>query len=368
MRRYGRHLVLPGVGVEGQRRLKRSKVLLVGVGGLGSPAALYLAAAGVGTLGLVDSDAVEASNLHRQILFGDHDVGRPKLAVAEKRLRSLNRSVRVRRHDGVLDRENALRTIRPYDVVVDGTDNYPARYLVNDACVLLGKPDVFAAVYRFEAQASVFDARRGPCYRCLFPEPPPADALLSCDAAGVLGPLPGIVGVIQATETLKLLLGIGEPLIGRLLLFDALSMGFREFGFRRSPHCPRCSRSRRHGLLSDIPDPAAPADVGESVPTLTVEELAKELARRPTPWLVDIRAPAEFAINHLPGAHRVPEAELPERLGKLAVDRPVVVYCKSGPRSMAAVGRLRARGFRNLRHLAGGIDAWVERVDPTMAR
>jgi adenylyltransferase/sulfurtransferase len=366
MRRYGRHLVLPQVGLVGQRRLKGSKVLLVGVGGLGSPAALYLAAAGVGTLGLADDDTVDSSNLQRQVLFGRADVGRSKLLAAEERLRGLNPDLRIRRHEAPLDRGNALGTIHPYDVVVDGTDNYPARYAINDACVLLGKPDVFGAVYRFEAQASVFDARRGPCYRCLFPEAPPPEASPSCDAAGVLGALPGIIGVVQATETLKLLLGIGEPLIGRLLLFDALSMRFSEFEFAKAPACPRCSRTRRNGTLADIPEPAEVPLAAQ--PSVSPEELSAELARRPSPLLLDVREPAEFAINHLPRARLLPLRELPERWEELGHRRPIVAYCKTGTRSARAVQMLRALGVPDVRNLDGGIEAWAQRIDRTMRR
>jgi len=366
MRRYGRHLVLPEVGIAGQRRLKGSKVLVVGAGGLGSPAALYLAAAGVGEIGLSDYDTVDSSNLQRQVLFGERDIGRSKLAAAQERLEAINPSLHIRRHEAELDRSNALSTIRPYDVVVDGTDNYPARYLINDACVLLGKPDVFGAVYRFEAQASVFDASRGPCYRCLFPEPPPPDASPSCDAAGVLGALPGLVGLIQATETLKMLLGIGEPLVGRLLLFDALGMRFSEFAFAKAPRCPRCSRARRNGSLSDIAEAAEAPTTRQ--PSVSPEGLQVELRRRPAPLLLDVREPAEFAINRLPKARLIPIGELPERWKELDASRPIVVYCRSGSRSGRAVRLLRARGLDNVRNLDGGIEAWAERVDPNMAR
>jgi adenylyltransferase/sulfurtransferase len=365
MRRYGRHLVLPEVGRSGQRRLKAAKVAIVGLGGLGCAAALYLAAAGVGELGLVDADAVDRSNLQRQVLYGEADVGRPKLAAAEGRLRVANPATRLRRYDVELDRSNALEVLAPYDVVIDGTDNHASRYLINDACVLLGTPDVFAAVHRFEAQASVFDAARGPCYRCLFPEPAPPGAAPSCDAAGVLGVLPGLVGVLQATEALKLVLGVGDPLIGRFLLFDALSMRFREFPVARAPGCLRCSRGRRHGRLDDLPSLAMEDDAGP-VPTVTPEQLDRELHRPPVPLLLDVREPAEYAINHLPRARLIPLGELAQRYGEVRGRRPIVVYCRTGNRSRRAVHLLAERGLERVRHLEGGINAWSERIDRTM--
>ncbi|MGI0154859.1 MAG: molybdopterin-synthase adenylyltransferase MoeB, partial [Thermoplasmata archaeon] len=318
LRRYSRHLLLPEVGVAGQKRLRRSTVLLVGAGGLGAPTALYLAAAGVGEIGLVDFDAIELSNLQRQVLYTTADVGRPKLDAAKDRLAALNPGVKVVPISQHLTAENALDVLRPYEVIVDGTDNFPTRYLVNDACVLLGKPNVYGSIYRFEGQASVFDAAKGPCYRCLYPEPPPPDLVPSCAEGGVLGVLPGLIGLIQATETIKLLLGVGEPLIGRLLLYDALAMRFRELKLRKNPVCVICSsRATQHGLIDypafcGVPAPgASAADAG--LPEITAGALRDELASADPPMLVDVREPNEWEIVHLPNAHLIPRAELPDR-------------------------------------------------------
>ncbi len=373
MRRYSRHLLLPEVGVRGQRRLRASKVLLVGAGGLGSPTALYLAAAGVGEIGLVDFDRVEASNLQRQVMYGTRDIGRTKLESARDRLSDLNPDVVVRPHDVHLSSENAMEILRPYDVIVDGTDNFPTRYLVNDASVLLGKPNVYGSIYRFEGQASVFDARVGPCYRCLYPEPPPPGLVPSCAEGGVLGVLPGIVGTIQATETVKLLLGVGEPLVGRLLLFDALSLRFRELRLRKNPECVLCGTHPTQTGLIDYPafcgvsaTPEA-TDAG-AVPEIAPEALAARLARDDPPLVVDVRSPSEWDIVHLPGATLIPLADLPDRVTELARAREVVVYCHKGNRSARATRLLLDLGFTHVESLRGGIEAYAEKVDPQLAR
>jgi sulfur-carrier protein adenylyltransferase/sulfurtransferase len=369
LRRYSRHLLLPEVGVSGQRALRRAKVLLVGTGGLGAPAALYLAAAGVGTLGLVDFDAVELSNLQRQVLYGTDDVGHRKLDAARARLERLNPGTTIVPHDGRLDASNALEVLKGYDVVIDGTDNFPTRYLVNDACVLLGKPTVYGSIYRFEGQVSVFDARRGPCYRCLYPEPPPPDLVPSCAEAGVLGVLPGVVGTLQATEAIKLIVGIGEPLVGRLLLYDASAMAFRELKLEKNPECVLCSpHATQHGLI-DYPafcgvDSEATAHTG--VPEVTPEELRVELSGPEPPLLVDVREPEELEISHLDGALAIPKGELPERIDELTRARSVVLFCRSGSRSSDATKTLMELGFQNVRSLRGGINAWAQKIDPSL--
>lgn len=373
MRRYSRHLLLPEVGVKGQRKLRAAKVLLIGAGGLGAPAALYLAAAGVGEIGLVDFDRVEASNLQRQVLYGTHDVGRPKLEAAKARLTDLNPDVVVRPFEEKLTGDNALDILRPFDVILDGTDNFPTRYLVNDASVLLGKPNVYGSIYRFEGQASVFDARRGPCYRCLYPEPPPPGLVPSCAEGGVLGVLPGLVGTIQATETVKLLLGIGEPLIGRLLLFDALSLRFRELRLRKNPDCVICGTHPTQTSLIDYPafcgvlaEPTTPAASG--VPQISPEALAARLAGDDPPTVIDVRTPAEWEIVHLPNATLIPLADLPQRVTELAHARELVLYCHGGNRSSQAARLLLELGFTRVSSLTGGIDAWSVKVDPTLPR
>jgi sulfur-carrier protein adenylyltransferase/sulfurtransferase len=377
-RRYARHLVLPEVGPEGQAKLKAARVLAVGAGGLGSPLALYLAAAGVGTIGLVDPDAVDASNLHRQVLYGTGDVGRPKVDAAAERLEEANPNVRVVRIPERLRAANAMEIVRGYDVVVDGTDNFPARYLVNDACVLAGRPNVWASVYRFEGQASVFWAEKGPCYRCLHPEPPAEGSVPSCAEGGVLGVLPGLLGTIQALETIKLVLGIGTPLVGRLLLVDALSLEFREVRLRKNPDCAVCGTS---------PTITAPADVGEAceepgqrvvssaamfgaprVPEITVEDLKGRRDRGEALVLVDVREPHEHAISDLSGSVKIPLATLPQSLSNLSPEDEIVVYCRTGGRSAQAVGFLRQRGFSKSFNLAGGINLWAERVDPSLPK
>ena len=371
LRRYSRHLLLPEVGIAGQKRLQRAKVLLVGAGGLGAPASLYLTAAGIGEIGLVDFDRVDVTNLQRQVLYTTADIGRPKLEAARERLEALNPGVRIVQHEQRLTADNALDVLRPYDVVVDGTDNFPTRYLVNDAAVLLGKPNVYGSIYRFEGQVSLFDARRGPCYRCLYPEPPPPDLVPSCAEAGVLGVLPGIIGVLQATETVKLLLGQGEPLIGRLLLFDALALKFRELQLRKNPDCVLCGPKATQKGLIDYPAfcgvPGLDNDaVGRSVPSIEPEALAAALRSPDPPLVVDVREPMEWELSSFPGALRIPRAELPERLDELTRAREVVLICSVGTRSAYAVRSLLDLGFQNVRNLRGGIHAWAERVDPSV--
>ena len=373
-RRYARHLIMPEVGVEGQEKLKAARVLAIGAGGLGSPLSIYLAAAGVGTIGLVDFDVVDESNLHRQILFGSGDVGRSKLEAAADRLGEVNPNVRVVSHEARLSSENALEIFQGYDIVVDGTDNFPTRYLVNDACVLTGKPNVYASIFRFEGQASVFWAEKGPCYRCLYAEPPPPGAVPSCAEGGVFGILPGLLGVIQATETVKLILGAGEPLVGRLLLVDALSMQFRELKLRKNPDCAICGPRPTVTRLIDyevfcgapmVGSPAVPA-----IPQISVEELKEKRDRGERFVLVDVREPHEAAISDLPGAVKIPLGTLPRSLDRLNEHKAdeIVVYCRSGSRSGHAVQFLRQAGFAKATNLAGGINRWAEVIDPTMAR
>jgi sulfur-carrier protein adenylyltransferase/sulfurtransferase len=367
--RYARHLVLPEVTVDGQRRLKRSSVLLVGAGGLGSPAALYLAAAGVGRIGIVDFDVVDESNLQRQILHDTSFVGRPKLESAVSRLHALNPHVRVEPHSAALTSENALTILGAYDVTVDGTDNFETRYLTNDACHFLGKPNVYGSIFRFEGQASVFWTERGPCYRCLYPEPPPPGLVPSCAEGGVLGILPGVVGGIQATEALKILLGIGEPLVGRLLLYDALAMSFDEVRLSKDPDCPLCGRAPR---IRELQDYAAFCGTGRGQPEQPAEEIdAMELKRRLDAGedfkILDVREPHEWAICHIDGALLVPLGTLSERLHELDAAAAWVVHCRSGVRSARAVAQLRRAGFQRALNLRGGILAWSRDVDPSLA-
>lgn len=375
LRRYGRHLVMPEVGREGQERLKAGSVLIVGAGGLGSPAALYLAAAGVGRIGLVDFDVVEETNLQRQVLYGEKDLGRDKLEAAVERLRDLNSHIELVPHGGRLTSENALDVLRPYDVIVDGSDNFPTRYLVNDACVLLDKPDVYGAIHRFEGQAAVFQGSRGPCYRCLFDRPPPPELAPSCAEAGVLGVLPGIIGSLQANEALKLLLGVGEPPFGRLLLFDALAMRMREVRVPKNPACPVCSDEPTQTELIDYEEfcqgaPRTPeAPESKEIPfDIAPVELRECLADGTSPVILDVRTPQERAIAHLDDAVHIPLQELPQRFDELPRDRDLVVHCHHGPRSTQAVAFLRAQGFPRARNLAGGIDAWSREIDPTVPR
>jgi adenylyltransferase/sulfurtransferase len=367
--RYGRHLILPEVGLQGQRRLKASSVLLVGAGGLGSPLALYLAAAGVGRIGIVDFDRVEESNLQRQVLYGASSLGRAKIEAAETRLADLNPHVEIEAHEARLTSANALDLLRRYDVVADGTDNFPTRYLVNDACVLLGKPNAYGSIFRFEGQASVFDARRGPCYRCLYPEPPPPGLVPSCAEGGVLGVLPGVIGLIQGVEILKLLLDLGETLIGRLLLFDALAMRFREVRLGKDPTCPICGEQPTIRELIDYEAfcGLAPAPADAESFEIGPRELAAALARGET-TLIDVREPHEYEIAHIEGARLIPLGRLPESLGELDSSEQIVLHCHTGERSMRALEFLRQSGFRKLRNLRGGIDAWSREVDPEVPR
>jgi len=368
--RYARHLALPHVGVEGQRRLKAARVVIVGAGGLGSPAALYLAAAGVGTLGLVDADVVDVSNLQRQVLHGTGATGRPKLESARARLHDLNPHVAVETYDTRLSSTDALDVLGRFDVVVDGSDNFPTRYLVNDACVLLGKPNVYGAIFRFDGQAAVFDARRGPCYRCLYAEPPPPELVPSCAEGGVLGVLPGIVGSIQGMEAIKLLLGVGEPLIGRLLLVDGLTMRFRELAVRKDPDCPVCGPNPTVTALIDYEEFCGFGEGGSGKGEgleISAAELAEARRRADEPLLLDVREPFEWEIARIAGATHLPLGELAVRVGELDGHREVVTYCHRGVRSLRAAEILRAAGFARVRSLRGGIDAWAREVEPGMA-
>ncbi len=367
--RYSRHLILPDVGVEGQQRLKAARVLLVGAGGLGSPAALYLAAAGVGTLGVVDFDVVDRTNLQRQILHGTAMVGRPKLESAQARIQDINPHVRVETFETRLTSENALAVIREFDVVADGTDNFPTRYLVNDACVLLGKPNVYGSIFRFEGQASVFYAKEGPCYRCLYAEPPPPGLVPSCAEGGVLGVLPGIIGSIQALETIKLILGAGDTLIGRLLLFDALQLRFRELRLEKDPECPLCGA---HPTITSLIDYEAFCGVGAEPAydgaEITAAELREEWAKNPDLVVLDVREPHEAAIARISGARLIPLSELPERLREVDGHAELVTHCHHGLRSLKALEILKAAGFSKVRSLKGGIDSWSVTVDPGVPR
>ncbi|HEV2387148.1 MAG TPA: molybdopterin-synthase adenylyltransferase MoeB [Candidatus Acidoferrales bacterium] len=370
--RYSRHLIMPEVGMEGQLKIKAAKVLLVGSGGLGAPLALYLAAAGVGRLGLVDFDRVDFTNLQRQVLFGTGDVGRPKLEAASQRLRDLNPEIQIDTYETQLTSENALEIIRPYDIVADGTDNFPTRYLVNDACVLLGKPNVYGSIFRFEGQASVFGVPGGPCYRCLYPEPPPPGLVPSCAEGGVLGVLPGIVGSLQAMEVLKLITGKGTPLAGRLLLFDALGMSFREVKLRRDRDCPICGEHPTQTGLIDyfefcgVRGEEAPGPSVE-VPEMTPRELHERLGRGERIFVLDVREPHEYQICHL-GGYLIPLGELPRRVQELDSSGAIVAHCRSGKRSAEAVDFLRKAGFRRVWNLKGGILAWSDEVDPSMPK
>jgi adenylyltransferase/sulfurtransferase len=368
LRRYGRHLTLPEVGEEGQKRLKAGSVLVVGAGGLGSPLALYLAAAGVGTIGIVDFDAVEESNLQRQIAHGTAGVGKSKLGSITARIQDLNPFVNVVGHEMYLDRSNALELVRAYDVIVDGTDNFATRYLVNDACVLERKPNVYGSILRFEGQASVFDARVGPCYRCLFPEPPPPGVVPNCAEAGVLGVLPGVIGSIQATEAIKLLVGAGDTLVGRLLLYDALEMRFREMRLRKDPSCPICGE---HPSIRELQDYDALCGVRSHAAEgieWSARELADHLGRGEDLLVVDVREPHELAIARFPDALHVPLRTVPARAPELPRERTLVLACHKGVRSMRALEILRELGFTRLKNLAGGIDAWSREVDSSVPR
>ena len=369
IRHYSRHLIMPEVGTSGQRRLKAARVLTIGAGGLGSPLGLYLAAAGVGTLGIVDFDVVDESNLHRQVLFGRSSVGRPKIQAAVERLRDINPHIRIVPHEMRLDSGNALELFRDYDVIVDGTDNFPTRYLVNDACVLSGKPNVYGSIFRFEGQVSIFWGAKGPCYRCLFPEPPPPGLVPSCAEGGVLGVLPGIIGSLQANEVIKLIVGAGDPLIGRLVLFDALKMRFRELKLHKDPRCPICSENPTQRELIDYEQFCGIGPANEAVEEgfdITVGELKRRLDEGRELTILDVRNPQEAEIAQIDGSVLIPLHELQDRLGELDPAASLVVHCHHGPRSTQAVRFLRQMGFSRAVNLAGGIDAWSRDIDPSV--
>jgi molybdopterin/thiamine biosynthesis adenylyltransferase/rhodanese-related sulfurtransferase len=370
--RYSRHLIMPEVGMEGQQKLKAARVLCIGTGGLGSPLALYLGAAGVGTLGLVDFDVVDFTNLQRQVIHFTSDVGKPKLESARRKLAEINPFVNVKTFPTKLTSENALQMFADFDIIVDGTDNFPTRFLVNDACVLTGKPNVYGSIFRFEGQASVFGAKDGPCYRCLYPEPPPPGLVPSCAEGGVLGILPGLVGLIQATETIKLILGSGTPLVGRLLLVDALGMKFRELKLRKNPDCVVCGTHPTITKLIDYEEfcgiRGQETPVNQSgVPEISVEELKRRLDAKEDIYILDVREPHEYQICNLNG-HLIPLNDLPKRVSELDPSKEMVVHCRSGARSARAVGFLRQAGFAKASNLAGGILAWADRVDPKIPK
>ncbi len=370
--RYSRHLIMPEVGMDGQLKLKQSRVLLIGAGGLGAPLGLYLAAAGVGHLGIVDFDVVDFTNLQRQVTFSTSDVGRPKLDAAKDRLSAMNPAIEIQTYETRLTSSNALGLFRDYDIVVDGTDNFPTRYLVNDACVLLGKRNVYGSIFRFEGQVSIFGAPDGPCYRCLYPEPPPPGLVPSCAEGGVLGVLPGIVGAIQAIEAIKLILGTGDPLIGRLLLFDALGMKFRELKLKKNPACPLCGPNPTITKLIDyeefcgIRGEEAPAPAA-TVPEMTPRELKQRLDRGDDLFVLDVREPHEYQICNLNG-YLLPLGDLPKRVHELDSSREIVAHCRSGKRSAEAAEFLRKAGFRKIWNLKGGILAWADEVDPSVPK
>jgi len=374
IRRYARHLILPEVGLEGQKKISASSVLCIGAGGLGSPVALYLAAAGIGKLGIVDFDRVELSNLQRQIIHGGEDVGRPKTQSAKVSINRINSGVEVVLHETRLTSQNAFEIIRPYDIVVDGTDNFPTRYLTNDACVLLRKPNVYGSIFRFEGQASVFAPHLGgPCYRCLYPEPPPPGAVPSCAEGGVLGVLPGVIGLIQATETLKLAIGMGRSLLNRLLLYDALEMKFRELKLRRDPQCPLCGE---HPTITELIDYEGFCGISEQTKTdsmhpdeVTVQQL-KEALDNPNLSIkvIDVREPDEYQIAHIEGVPLMPLSQLSYRFGELNPNQAYYIHCKLGGRSMKALEFLRQQGFKNLKSVSGGITAWSNEIDPALPK
>jgi molybdopterin/thiamine biosynthesis adenylyltransferase/rhodanese-related sulfurtransferase len=373
--RYSRHLIMPEVGMEGQQKLKAARVLCIGAGGLGSPLALYLGAAGVGTLGIVDFDVVDYTNLQRQIIHTTADVGRKKLDSAAEKLEAINPFLNIRKFETKLSSENALELFRDFDIIADGTDNFPTRYLVNDACVLTGKPNVYGSIFRFEGQASVFATKDGPCYRCLYSEPPPPGLVPSCAEGGVLGILPGLVGVIQATEVIKLILGKGDPLVGRLLLVDALGMKFRELKLRKNPDCPACGTHRTItklidynefcGIRGEEKSQEKPVEAGIS--EIQVEELKRRLDAGEDLFVLDVREPHEYQICHING-HLIPLGDLPKRVHELDSSREIVAHCRSGVRSAKAVAFLQQAGFKKVHNLAGGILAWADRVDPRMPK
>jgi adenylyltransferase/sulfurtransferase len=373
IQRYSRHLIMPEVGIDGQQKLKAARVLCVGTGGLGSPLALYLAAAGVGTLGIVDFDVVDVTNLQRQIIHTTADVGRKKLDSAAEKLKAINPYINIRKFETRLSSENALDIFREFDIIADGTDNFPTRYLVNDACVLTGKPNVYGSIFRFEGQASVFATEEGPCYRCLYPEPPPPGLVPSCAEGGVLGILPGLVGVMQATEVIKLILGSGEPLIGRLLLIDALGMKFRELKLRKNPDCPACGTHPTVTKLIDynefcgIRGEETPVAATSGIPTMQVEELKRRLDAGDNLFVLDVREPHEYQICNING-YLIPLGDLPKRVNELDSSREIVAHCRSGVRSGKAVEFLQQAGFKKVHNLAGGILAWADRIDPKMPK
>ncbi len=372
--RYSRHLILPEVGMEGQQKLKAARVLCVGTGGLGSPLALYLAAAGIGTLGLVDFDVVDSSNLQRQIIHSTRDIGRKKLDSAEEKLVALNPALKVVKHETMLTSANALEILKDYDIVADGTDNFPTRYLVNDACVLLGKPNVYGSIFRFEGQASVFATEEGPCYRCLYPEPPPPGLVPSCAEGGVLGILPGLVGVIQATEAIKLILGKGESLVGRLLLVDALNMRFRELKLRKNPECPVCGPHPTVTKLIDYqqfcgiqPETKEEKVLKNGIPQLAVKELKRRIDAGEDVFVLDVREPYEYQIANI-GGKLIPQNDVPQRLAEIDREREIVVQCRSGARSQRIAEFLVQQGYPKVVNLAGGILAWADEIDPKMQK
>jgi molybdopterin/thiamine biosynthesis adenylyltransferase/rhodanese-related sulfurtransferase len=372
--RYARHLILPEVGMEGQRKLKAARVLCVGTGGLGSPLVLYLAAAGIGTLGLVDFDVVDASNLQRQIIHSTKDIGRKKIDSAAEKLIALNPALNIVKHETMLSSANALEILKDYDIVADGTDNFPTRYLVNDACVLLGKPNAYGSIFRFEGQASVFATKEGPCYRCLYPEPPPPGLVPSCAEGGVLGILPGLVGVIQATEVIKLILGKGSPLIGRLLLVDALGMRFRELKLRKNPECPVCGENPTVKELIDyqhfcgiVPESKEEKAVKNGIPQLSVKDLKRRIDAGEDVFILDVREPYEYQIAQI-GGKLIPQNDVPQRLSEIPRDREIVVQCRSGARSQKIAEFLKQSGYQQVVNLAGGILAWSDEIDPRIQK
>ena len=369
--RYSRHLIMPEVGMKGQKRLKSSSVLLIGSGGLGSPLGIYLSAAGIGRLGLVDFDVVDFSNLHRQIIYTEKDVGRKKLEVAHERLTEINPNVQVETHPIRLTSDNALDLFRKYDIIVDGTDNFPTRYLVNDACVLTSKPNVYGSIFRFEGQVSVFDASKGPCYRCLYPEPPDPGLVPSCAEGGVLGVLPGVIGCLQAVEVIKLVLGKGDPLIGRLLLFDALKMQFRQFKLRKDPNCPVCGKSPTIKHLIDYEEFCGVGrsnQEGSNSTETTVEELKSRLDKKEDILILDVREPVEYEICNISNSTLIPLGQLADRVNELSTSDEIVALCHMGTRSAQAVQFLSGLGFKKIKNLRGGINAWASSIDKDMPK
>lgn len=369
--RYSRHLIMPEVGMEGQKKLKASKVLMIGAGGLGSPLGMYLAAAGIGKLGIVDFDVVDETNLQRQLLHSTNDVGRSKLESAKEKINQLNPNVKVETYETMLNSENALDILKNYDIIVDGTDNFPTRYLVNDACVLLGKPYVYGSIFRFEGQVTVFDAENGPCYRCLYPTPPPPGLVPSCAEGGVIGVLPGIIGSLQALETIKLITGIGDSLIGRLILFDALKFKTRELKLRKNPECPVCGENPTLHELIDYQQfcgITSEDENGEIADQISVYDLKNKLDINDDIFLLDVREPHEYEINNINNGYLIPVNDLPERINELDSSREIVVYCKTGRRSANAVNFLKKAGFRKVKNLVGGITAWAEKIDKNVPK